>query len=164
MTHFSHTAYKNSLRSVEAQYLFDLIPPGRPPSAEELNVINDVESDHISDVRGRVSSTLLPSNSQSMEFKHVRKNMNEIDGARYVEYNPVRNYVKIRMDSSIEPEFWLEMELPLKQLENFILKQKAMYQLFDTSFTDIDLDNAAQEVSAEVYSKISSAFNILYNN
>lgn len=45
---------------------------------------------------------------------------NRVDGARLVDYDSEKKTVLVRVDHSTVPEFWLEVVLPLAQLERFV--------------------------------------------
>lgn len=50
---------------------------------------------------------------------------NKVDGARLFQYDAHRRVVTVRVDHSTIPEFWLELDLPLAQLEAWLGREVA---------------------------------------
>lgn len=98
-----------SLKSSEARFLL-MDGPACSVDAEVLACIEYHEACALDSV-GRVEGR---DDDNKVAFDRMKQ------GARLEAYNPVTNSVKIRVDSERIPSFWLEIEVPLAQLEAFV--------------------------------------------
>jgi hypothetical protein len=54
------------------------------------------------------------------------KRGNIVDGARFESYDPDTQTIKLRVDDSQVPEFWLEIKFFKKDLEKFVRDQELL--------------------------------------
>ncbi len=72
--------------------------------------------------KGRITEqTAYRVDKHSHSMAGVKYNtFGKVDGARLMSYNSESNTVEIRVDHSETPTFWLEIQLPLDQLKQWI--------------------------------------------
>jgi len=81
-------------------------------SMGELYLARAAEQAHLPMARGRIMDMT--------DKGAITNQMGKVDFARLTEYDPVHQTVRIRVDHSTCPSFWLEVDLPLAKLGAFI--------------------------------------------
>lgn len=88
-----------SLRQVDA------FAAAHPTSLDKLKVLRRV--------KGRIEG-------RNEEGKSIVNPFGMVDGARLVDYNPGSRILDIRVESTAVPNFWLEIPLPLDQVDQYV--------------------------------------------
>ena len=52
------------------------------------------------------------------------KRGNNVDGARFVSYDPVGGTLTLRVDDSQVPEFWLVITIAKRDIDNYVLQEE----------------------------------------
>jgi hypothetical protein len=75
-----------------------------------------------------------------------KRRRNEIDGAKLDSYSVETNSVRIRVDDSQNLPFWLEMDLPLDQLAQWLAEEAGL----EMTLKRIRTDDREEEVVGEI--------------
>lgn len=97
----------------------------------EFSEIPDVELGVLRNAEGRVCETgvcQIPPGTNPEYFKDrttpvIYNSFGRIDSARLLEYDPEHKIITIRVDHSETPSFWLQLEIPLDQLNEWLSRQ-----------------------------------------
>ena len=108
--HFALVAFnifKNEYKSVEARRIIDFVSsPGCPPTDEHLQMVNEIESNHIRNV-----------------FWNLSESTTKVNNAHFIKYCKVTNSVTIEIKHTECKRFWIQIDISLEQLRSFVIRE-----------------------------------------
>jgi hypothetical protein len=117
----SFRTFQSTLKSPEAQFLAkEFSSPNDGVDPEVVNLIKAAELAHIP-VKGRITGTSLKVDQYGVARGCTVVNAHgKIDSARLCAYDPVEKAIKIRMDHTTIPDFYIEFWLSMAQIMRFV--------------------------------------------
>jgi hypothetical protein len=103
------------LRSDEAKWLAKHLD-GSPPTERDIASMRAAELAHIPRCEGRIYGH---NESGSVDVNRPK----QMNGARFMSFDPIDKTVGIRLDVKDLPDVWLEIHLDLKQMQQWIDSQ-----------------------------------------
>ena len=86
---------------------------------EELAAIAAEKAQTHLEANGRIMGR-VPVTNMIMDNTIINNASGKIDGARFFTYDPDTKTITIRLDHSKFPEFWAEVRIPLKKLQEWL--------------------------------------------